>query len=152
MRLRLLILSVCWRLRWLPPLVARASLGLLFLKTGWGALHILPKVAAYFAELGIPAPALLGRFVAGTELVCGGLLLAGLLTRLASLPLIVTMIVAIATARKAEIHGLADLFGMKEYLYVALLLWLGAFGAGRISLDALLANRFSGGETDPATR
>ena len=155
--LRLLILSVSWRLRWLPPLAARVTLGLIFLKSGWGALHILPRVTAYFAELGIPAPGFLAGFVATTELVCGGLLLAGLLTRLASLPLIVTMIVAIATARKAEIHALADLFGMKEYLYAALLLWLGAFGAGRVSLDAHLASRFSGEKTgtpvpDPAAR
>lgn len=121
--------------------MARLSLGLTFQRTGWAALQMLPKVAAYFEKLGIPAPAFQAPFVAATEFVCGGLLLLGLLTRLASLPLIATMVVAILTARRAEIHALSDLLRMPEYLYVALLLWLGAFGAGPVSLDALLAER-----------
>lgn len=104
---------------------------------------MLPKVAAYFEKLGIPAPAFQAPFVAAAEFVCGGLLLAGLLTRLASLPLIATMVVAILTAKRSEIHALGDLLGMPEYLYVVLLLWLGAFGAGPVSLDAWLAGHLA---------
>jgi putative oxidoreductase len=140
-RLRRLVLSFSSGLRWLPPLVARVTLGLTFLQTGWGKLHSLPKVAAFFAQLGIPAPEFQARLVATTEFLCGGLLLVGLLTRVASLPLITTMLVAIATAKKGDIHEISDLFGMTEYLYLALLLWLGAFGAGPISLDAVVARR-----------
>ena len=55
-RLRRLIDSVAGGLRWLPPLVARVTLGWTFFQTGWGKLHSIPKVAAFFTELGIPAP------------------------------------------------------------------------------------------------
>ncbi len=140
-RLRRLIHSVSNRLRWLPPTVARLTVGWIFLQSGWGKLNDLPKVIAYFSDLGIPAPQFQAPLAATAELVCGALLLAGLFTRVASLPLIATMLVAILTAKKEEIHELSDLFGMAEYLYIALLLWLGAYGAGPISLDALFARR-----------
>ncbi len=42
---------------------------------------------------------------------------------------------------KGEIHEISDLFGMSEYLYIALLLWLGACGAGPVSLDRVFAKR-----------
>jgi putative oxidoreductase len=138
-RLRRLILRVSSSLRWLPPTVARLTLGWVFLQSGWGKLNDLPKVVAYFTELGIPAPQLQAPLAAGSELVCGALMLLGLCTRLASLPLIGVMLVAILTAKKAEIHELSDLFGFAEYLYIVLCLWLGAYGAGPLSLDALFA-------------
>jgi putative oxidoreductase len=140
-RLRRLILSVCSRLRWLPPLVARVTLGLTFLQTGWGKLHNIAKVTDFFTQLGLPAPGFQARLVATTEFVCGALLLLGLLTRLASLPLLATMIVAIATAKRGDVHELGDLFGMSEYLCLVLLLWLAAFGAGLVSIDAAIAKR-----------
>lgn len=138
-RLRRLIHSVADRLKWLPPTVARLTLGWIFLESGWGKLHNLPKVIAFFTSLGIPAPQIQAPFAAFMEFACGVLLLAGLLTRLASLPLIVIMTVAIVTAKKGDIHELSDLFAMQEYLNIALLLWLGAYGAGPISLDRLFA-------------
>jgi putative oxidoreductase len=140
-RLRRLIHSVSRSLRWLPPTVARLTVGWTFLQSGWGKLQNLPKVVGFFTELGIPAPQFQAPLAATAEFVCGALLLAGLFTRVATLPLIVTMIVALLTAKKADIHELSDLFGMGEYLYIALLLWLGAYGAGPISVDALFARR-----------
>lgn len=140
-RVRQLIHSVADRLKWLPPTVARLTLGWIFLQSGWGKLHNLPKVVEFFTSLGIPAPQIQAPFAAFMELACGALLLAGLMTRLASLPLIIIMFVAIVTAKKGDIHELSDLFAMQEYLNVALLLWLGAYGAGPISLDRLFAKR-----------
>jgi putative oxidoreductase len=133
--------SVADRLKWLPPTVARLTLGWIFLQSGWGKLHNLPKVVAFFTELGIPAPQIQAPFSAFMEFACGALLLVGLLTRLASLPLIAIMAVAILTAKKGDINELSDLFGFSEYLYIALLLWLAAYGAGPISLDRLFARR-----------
>ena len=43
-------------------------------------------------------------------------------------------------------HELSDLFGTSEYLYIALCLWLGAYGAGPISLDAVIARRLEASE------
>ena len=128
-------------LGWVPPTVARVTLGWIFLQSGWGKLNDLPKVVAFFTDLGIPAPQIQAPLAAGTEFLCGALLLIGLATRLASLPLIGTMIVAILTAKRGDIHELSDLFGMAEYLYIALLLWLAAQGAGPVSLDRVFGKR-----------
>ena len=141
-RLRRLIHSVSSGLRWLPPTVARLTVGWIFLQSGWGKLNDLPKVVAFFTDLGIPAPHFQAPLAATAEFACGALLLVGLFTRVASLPLIV----AILTAKKGDIHELSDLFGMSEYLYIALLLWLGAYGAGPISLDAVFAKRLESRE------
>jgi len=139
--LRRLIHRVSAALRWLPPTVARLTLGWIFLESGWGKLHSLPKVVEFFRSLGIPAPEIQAPFAASMEFLCGVLLLLGLCTRLASIPIIVIMLVALKTAKAGDIHELSDLFGTSEYLYIALALWLGAFGAGPISLDAIFARR-----------
>ena len=90
--------------------------------------------------------------MAGTELVCGALLLLGLATRIATVPLIITMVVALSTALKGDIHELSDLFGLSEYLYIPLLLWLGVYGAGPISLDRVFAKRLEAGEHPAGSR
>jgi len=75
--------------------------------------------------------------------VCGSLLLGGFATRFAVVPLIVTMCVAIRTARWDEVDGIASTFTMIEGLYIVLCVWLGTSGAGPLSLDALLARWYS---------
>jgi putative oxidoreductase len=125
-------------LGWFPPILTRLSLGILFLETGWGKVHNFEKVIEYFTSLGIPAPSFNAHFVGFTELICGTLLLIGLATRLASIPLIISMIVAVITAKRSDIHGLTDLFGVSEYLYVVLLSWLVIYGPGPLSLDRLI--------------
>lgn len=55
--------------------------------------------AGRFAKIGIPAPELMGPFVGGVETICGALLLLGLFTRLAAIPLAATMLVAIFTTK-----------------------------------------------------
>jgi putative oxidoreductase len=145
-RLRRLVHSVSSSLQWLPPTVARLTIGFIFLQSGWGKLHNMPKVIAFFTELGIPAPDFQAHLAATAEFVCGLLVLIGLFTRVATLPLIVVMTVAILTAKRSDIHELSDLFGMAEYLTIVILLWLGAYGAGPISLDAVFARRMDAAE------
>ncbi|HTR02429.1 MAG TPA: DoxX family protein [Thermoanaerobaculia bacterium] len=140
-RLRRLVHAVSNRLRWLPPTVARVTIGWIFLQSGWGKLTNLAKVVGFFTELGIPAPEIQARLAAASEFLCGLLILVGLGTRVATLPLLGVMAVAILTARRGDIHELSDLFAMAEYLYIVILLWLGAYGAGPISLDAFFARR-----------
>jgi putative oxidoreductase len=123
--------------RWLPATLARIAVGWVFASTGWGKLQNLEQVTGFFAELGIPYPELQAPFVAGTELVCGALVLVGLLTRAAAVPLIGTMIVAIATAQWPQVESLAGLLGLVETLYIVLFAWLAIAGPGPLSIDAL---------------
>lgn len=55
--------------------------------------------AGRFEKIGLPSPEFLGSFVGGFEIVCGAFILLGLLTRLSSIPLIIIMLLAIATTK-----------------------------------------------------
>ena len=128
-------------LDWLAPLLGRVTVGVLFMSTGWGKVRNLEKVAAFFVELGIPAPGFNAGLVAWVELVGGALLFLGLLSRLAAVPLIVTMAVAIGTAKAGEISGLPDLFGLVEWTYLVLLSWIALAGPGKASIDHAVFGR-----------
>lgn len=52
-----------------------------------------------FEKIGIPSPHLMAPFVGTIEIVCGALLLIGLFTRLAAIPLLAVILVAIATTK-----------------------------------------------------
>jgi putative oxidoreductase len=147
-RLRDIVLAIADKLRWLPPTLARLTIGVVFIGTGWGKLHNLDKVISFFMDLGIPAARFQAPFVSATELICGSLILVGLITRLAALPLIVSMIVAILTAKLKEISGLNDLFGTIEWLYILLLIGLFVYGPGPLSLDRFLCKRCAGIEEE----
>ena len=135
------LLDLARFLSWLPPLAARFTLGWLFIQSGWGKLHHLDKVVAFFTSLGLPAPSFQAHLVATTEFAGGLLVLAGLCTRLAALPLSTIMVVAILTAKRDELHGFSDLIGFPEFLYILLLIWLAVAGPGLLSLDTLLSGK-----------
>ena len=125
-------------LAWLPPLVARVAVGWTFMQTGWGKLHDLGPVVDFFRELGIPYPELQAPFVASVELVGGTLLCVGLLSRVAALPLIGTMVVAIATAQWENVDSFGALYGLTEFLYIVVFAWIAASGPGPVALDPIL--------------
>jgi putative oxidoreductase len=122
----------------LGPLLARITLGLVFIGTGWGKLHTIPQVTEFFTGLGIPFPGFNARLTASTEFLGGLLILAGLGTRLVALPLAFTMVIAILTAKRADIDGITSLVGFEEWSYLVMFLWLAVAGAGPLSVDALL--------------
>jgi putative oxidoreductase len=124
--------------RWLSRTIARLTVGLVFFQAGWGKLNDLDSVTAFFTELGIPEPAFQAQLASSAEFVCGGLLLLGLATRFAVVPLIVTMCVAILTAQWENVDGVGSLVGLLEFAYIALLVWLGTDGPGPLSLDHLI--------------
>lgn len=84
-------------------ILIRLMVGAVFLSEGIQKF-LFPDTlgAGRFAKIGLPSPEFLGGFVGSFEIGCGALVLLGLLTRLASIPLIVIMLVAIATT-KAEV-------------------------------------------------
>ena len=135
-------LALTDKLSWLAPLAGRLAVGLLFVSTGWGKIHDIPKVTGFFEHLGIPAPGFNAVFVSATELVCGSLLVVGLLTRLATIPLMASMVVAILTAKIADLHGLFDLVGFDEFTYLCVLVMIAIIGPGAVSLDAPIARHF----------
>jgi putative oxidoreductase len=135
------MLSTTQRLALLPPLFARVAVGVVFVSTGWGKLQHLDRTIAFFQSLGIPAAEYQAPFVAATELGCGLLLVLGVATRFVAMPLIGTMVVAIATALWPELEGAVDLFGREEFLFIVLLVWIAIAGAGAVSFDAIFARR-----------
>jgi uncharacterized membrane protein YphA (DoxX/SURF4 family) len=104
-----------------------------------------------FVKIGIPAPSAIAPFVGVVEIAGGLLLIVGLLTRLAAIPLIIDMLVAIATT-KVPILARSGFWAAAHEArtdYATLLgsAFLLIVGAGSLSLDArLLAPR------EPATR
>lgn len=123
---------------WLGPLLARVTVGWVFLWSGWGKLGALPLVIENFRGWGIPSPELLAPFVSGVEFVGGILLVIGLFTRIAAVPLAITMIVAIKSVLWDQVGSLVDLLGLSEFAYLAIFVWLALAGAGAVSLDRLL--------------
>ena len=139
--------QVAGYLQWLAPLFARITVGYVFLLSGWGKLHNLPQITENFISWGIPFPHLLTPFVSGVEFFGGLFLLVGLLTRISAGALGVTMIVAIRSAKWAEVDSLETLLGFDEFEYLALFLWLAIAGAGTVSLDHWLERRFGSART-----
>jgi uncharacterized membrane protein YphA (DoxX/SURF4 family) len=83
-----------------PVVLIRVMVGAVFLSEGIQKFLFPAEVGAgRFAKIGLPAPETLAPFVASFEIACGLLVLLGLLTRLAVLPLITIMLVAIASTK-----------------------------------------------------
>jgi len=133
--------NLATRSQFVPEILTRITLGVLFAQAGWGKFGRLDGVISYFESLGIPAAHLQAPFVAGVELVAGVLILIGLGTRYAAIPLIGVMIVAIKTALWEDVEGISSLFEMSEFLYIVLLVWLVSTGAKTLSVDAWLRKK-----------
>jgi putative oxidoreductase len=116
-----------------------------FAATGWGKLMHLEKTTTFFASLGLPAPKVNALMAGSTECLGGVLLLLGLFSRVVSVPLTFTMLVAYATADREALQAIfsdTDKFVSAApfpFLLVALLVL--AFGPGKLSLDHLFARR-----------
>lgn len=112
--------------------------------------------AGRFEHIGIPYPNLMGPFVGVVETACGALIILGLLTRLAAIPLIIVMIVAIVSTKipillgqdfwifhvpKLERYGFWSMAHEARADFDMLLgaIYLLIVGAGAWSLDAMLA-------------
>jgi putative oxidoreductase len=140
-------------------ILIRILVGVVFLSEGLQKFIYPDDLGAgRFAKIGIPSPEVMGPFVGVTEIVCGSLILLGLLTRLAAIPLIVNMSVAIASTKVPILlgHGYflfanpsVDRVGLWSMLHEArtdLSMLLGSLflliaGAGTWSLDASLRKR-----------
>ncbi|MBM3860735.1 MAG: DoxX family protein [Verrucomicrobia bacterium] len=127
-------------------LLIRLMVGAVFLSEGIQKFLFPDEVGAgRFAKIGLPSPGFLGPFVGCFEIVCGVLVLLGLLTRLASIPLLTIMAVAIATT-KIPIFLKSGFWKMAHDSRTDFSMVMGAMfllfvGAGAWSLDAWLRRR-----------
>jgi putative oxidoreductase len=98
-----------------------------------------------FEQIGIPAPHVLAPFVGSVEIVCGTLVVLGLFTRLAAVPLLGVISVAIATTKLPMIakSGIWSMLheARTDFSMLLGLLFLLIAGAGTLSLDALRRGR-----------
>ena len=126
-----------------PVVLVRLLTGGVFLSEGIQKfLFPLELGSGRFTKIGIPAPELTAPFVGVVEIVCGLLLMVGLLTRLAAVPLIVNMTVAIWTT-KVPILMKQGFWAMAHEARTDWCMLLGAVllllvGAGAWSIDAKL--------------
>jgi putative oxidoreductase len=121
---------------------------------------IFPDIlgAGRFANIGIPYPEAMGPFVGIVEIICGALIILGLFTRLAAIPLIAIMIVAIVSTKVPILLGqdfwIFHLPKLSRYGFWSMIheartdfdmllgsLYLLIAGAGAWSIDALLIRR-----------
>ena len=81
-------------------ILIRLMVGLVFFEEGIQKF-LFPAMqgAGRFARIGIPAPAPTAYFVGLVEIVCGALIVLGLFTRLAAIPLLIDISTAIASTK-----------------------------------------------------
>jgi len=134
----------------------RLAVGWVFVFSGLTKFLFENQGPARFAKIGFTDPAALAHFVGATEIVCGVLLAVGLFVRLAALPLVVDMIVALVTTKLPLLFGAGPepvssapkigfwAFAYQSRLDVTMLVacvFLAMAGAGLWSLDAFLLRR-----------
>jgi len=130
-------------------LLIRLYWGWQFVQDGWGKLTHLDRVAAFFAQLGLPAPGMTALSVGSIEFAGGIFLALGLVSRIVSLVLFVNMTIAYLSVpddRTNFFHILSkpdDFYGASPYTYWFAALLILVFGPGLFALDTLLARRFA---------
>jgi putative oxidoreductase len=123
-------------------LVLRIVVGTIFLAQGWRKVIGPPDVPhgrgplqAMIASRGFPYPAQLALMVGSSELICGALVFVGLVTRLATIPLAITLIMAIVRFKWS-----AGFIGGWDWPWSVLgaTVAIAILGAGAVSIDALI--------------
>ncbi len=127
----------------------RLAVGLVFFTQGI-LKYIDPHMGVLrFMRIGFPVPDFTAHFVGTFEIVCGFLVLVGLLTRIASIPLLIVILTAIATTKIPELfrpnQGFWFMVGdaRTDFAMTMSLLFLISVGAGVWSLDALIWRQHS---------
>lgn len=121
-------------------LLLRLAVGSVFLSEGIQKFLFSDKLGVgRFIKIGIPSPELLAPFVGSVEIICGSLILAGFFTRLAAIPLIMNMLVAIATTKPPMLQVGFWMMAHESRTDWAMILgsvFLLLAGAGPLSIDA----------------
>ena len=129
------------KLSFVPALLARISIGYVFVNSGWGKFGKMDQVIGFFQSIGIPMAEIQAPVISGIELFGGIALIIGLGTRYFSVLLTGIMAVALMTAHAADVGGLSDLFKMYQFMYILLLGYFITQGAGKLSVDSMLKGK-----------
>lgn len=127
-------------------ILIRLMIGVVFLSEGIQKFMFPDdRGAGRFEKIGLPSPDFLGAFVGTFESTCGALILLGLFTRLASIPLIIIMIVAITTT-KIEILSTKGFWEMMHASRTDWAMLLGSIfllirGSGSFSIDRVILSK-----------
>lgn len=121
-------------------ILIRLMVGLVFLSEGIQKFLFPDRLGVgRFMKIGLPAPEILGPLVGGTEVLCGALLVLGLVTRPACLPLLVIISTAIITTKLGLIQSEGFWHMAHEartdFCMLMGLLFLLISGGGKPSLD-----------------
>jgi putative oxidoreductase len=129
-------------------LLLRVLVGWVFLSEGIQKFLFPASLGAgRFLKIGIVAPQFTGPFVGVVEIVCGTMLIVGFFTVLATLPLLIDILVAIATtklnvlAKQGFWSTMHD--GRTDFCMLLGLIAIVLLGAGSLSLDARRIGRIS---------
>ncbi|MGB7281305.1 MAG: DoxX family protein [Candidatus Acidiferrum sp.] len=123
-------------------LLLRVSVGLIFFTQGILKFRDPHMGVLRFARIGFPHPRFTAFFVGDFEMFCGLLVLAGFLTRVAAVPLLIVILTAIATTKIPELFHVGQGFwymvsdGRTDFAMLCSLIFLVSAGAGSWSLDA----------------
>ncbi len=130
-------------------LIMRLYWGYGFISAGTRKFGHVEQITGFFASIGIPFPTLNVYLVASIETVGGFLLMLGLGSRIAAIPLTVVMVVAYVTAHWESLLVIfsdpSEFIAQEPFLFLLTLLLVIAFGPGRYSVDHLLSKRFQSG-------
>jgi uncharacterized membrane protein YphA (DoxX/SURF4 family) len=126
-----------------PTLLCRVAVGLIFLSEGIQKYVSPGDVGAVrFAKIGFSNPSFWAHFTGAFEIACGILILIGLITRLAAIPLLIIMIVAFITTKYPILVDKGILAMAHEYrtdfAMTLLLIYLLIYGGGNNSVDKKL--------------
>ncbi len=125
-------------------MLVRLAVGLIFLTQGILKFTDPRMGLIRFTRIGFPAPGFTAHFVGAFEVLCGALVLVGLLTRLAAIPLLIVISTAIASTKIPELFRAEQGFWFMvsdvrtDFAMLCCLVFLLCVGAGRWSLDALM--------------
>jgi putative oxidoreductase len=126
----------------LSPLIFRLLLAYGFYEPAMNKLSDIHAIGEWFESMKLPAPYFQAYLATFTE--CAGivLLVLGLGTRIITIPLIVTMLVAIKTVHWGNGFAAANNGYEIPLYYMIMLLSLLFTGAGKLSVDHLLAKKY----------
>ncbi|MCB0347096.1 MAG: DoxX family protein [Bdellovibrionales bacterium] len=136
--------SLVSKLKDLPPLAFRLVLAYGFYGPAIKKFNHFDNIIEWFDKgLGLPFPELNAYLATGTEMAGVALLTLGLATRFISVPLMVTMVVAITTVHWSNGFAASKNGFEIPFYYLLMLFSLVVTGAGKFSLDHLIAKKCS---------